>query len=66
MLVNIVLHISCVFSPGQDDEDEEDEEGALEEGEEEEEEEEEEEHAPHPDCDSTILFTNRPTGGVCV
>ena len=31
--------------------------------EEEEEEEEEEEFAPHPDCQSTILFTNRPTGG---
>ena len=31
--------------------------------EEEEEEEEEEEFAPHPDCDSTILFTTRLTGG---
>ena len=35
----------------------------MEEGEEEEEEEEEEEFAPHPDCESTILFINRPTGG---
>ncbi|CAI8010284.1 Translocon-associated protein subunit alpha [Geodia barretti] len=38
--------------------DEEDDEGAVEE---EEEEEEEEEFAPHPDCQSTILFTNRHT-----
>ena len=44
-----------------EEEDEEEEDGALEEGEEEEE--EEEEYAPHPDCESTILFTNRPTGG---
>ena len=43
-----------------------DDEGAVEEGEEEEEEEEEEEYASHPDCQSTILFTNRPTGGECV
>ena len=40
--------------------DEEDDEGAVEE---EEEEEEEEEFAPHPDCQSTILFTNRHTEG---
>jgi hypothetical protein len=36
--------------------DEEDDEGAVEE-----EEEVEEEFAPHPDCQSTILFTNRHT-----
>lgn len=40
------------------EDEEEDDSGALEE-----EEEEEEEYAPHPDCISTILFTNRPTGG---
>lgn len=41
------------------EDEEDDDSGALEE----EEEEEEEEYAPHPDCLSTILFTNRPTGG---
>ena len=37
--------------------EEDDDEGAVEE------EEEEEEFAPHPDCQSTILFINRPTEG---
>ena len=46
-----------------DEDDEEDDEGALEE---EEEEEEEEEYVPHPDCQSTIIFTNRPTGGMYI